>query len=310
MDIPRYIDPTSDFGFKRIFASEPNKDILVAFVNEFFKGRKTIVDLVYDKNEFVGDIEEMGAVILDLTCIASNGERFVIEVQRTLQANLKRRILYYASKLVADQAPKGKRREWNYDISEIYIIVLMDNFRMPDSKPTKQYLHNISLCDRNTGEVFYKYLEFFYVELVNFVKSERELESDLDRWLYVLKNMATMDHRLPAFAEAPAGKPTFEKLFMIAEYSKLNKEERSMYDISLKRKWDKKAVLDYAREEGLKEGMEMGIEKGRLEERVRAETEKLAEKRAIALELKKMGIAPGDITKATGLPLDTVENLA
>src|SRR5690606_40349963 len=72
---PVYIDPTTDFGFKRIFASEPNKDLLIAFINELFRGNKSVVDLSYDKNEFVGDTGEMGSVILDLTCTASNGER-------------------------------------------------------------------------------------------------------------------------------------------------------------------------------------------------------------------------------------------
>lgn len=248
---PIYIDPTSDFGFKRIFASEPNKDLLIAFINELFRGRKTVVDLTYDKNEFVGDTEEMGAVILDLTCTASNGEKFVIEVQRTSQVNFKRRILYYGSKLIADQAPKGKRREWGYDISEVYVIVLMDGFAMPEAEPSEQYLHDVCLCDRDTGKVFYEYLEFFYIELANFVKEEAELQSDLDGWLFVLKNMSSLD-KLPAYLR----KPVFEKLFQIAEYGKLSKEEKEMYDTSLKRKWDNKAVLDYARKEGLEEGLE------------------------------------------------------
>ncbi len=110
-----------------------------------------------------------------------------------------------------------------------------------------------------------------------------------------------------------------------------------MYDVSLKRKWDKAAVLAYAREEGIKEGMEkgiekgiergiekgiqqgiergiekgieQGIEKGRMEERARAEAEKLAEKRTIALKFKKMGIAAADIAKATGLSVEEVEKL-
>lgn len=296
---PIYIDPTSDFGFKRIFASEPNKDLLIAFINELFRGRKTVIDLTYDKNEFVGDTEELGAVILDLTCTASNGEKFVIEVQRTSQVNFKRRILYYGSKLIADQAPRGKRRDWGYDISEVYVIVLMDGFSMPDGERSEQYLHDICLCDRDTGKVFYEYLEFFYIELVNFVKEEAELQSDLDGWLFVLKNMSSLD-KLPAYLR----KPVFEKLFQIAEYSKLSKEEKEMYDISLKRKWDAEAVRRYhvqQLEDAKKQVVEAerkGLKEGERKKAI-----------AIALEFKKMGIPVADISKGTGLTIEEIEKL-
>lgn len=53
-------------------------------------------------------------------------------------------------------------------------------------------------------------------------------------------------------------KPIFEKLFNIAEYSKLNKKEKAMYDTNLKRKWDNQSALDFARHEGMEKGMEKG----------------------------------------------------
>lgn len=38
MERPRYIDPTTDYGFKRIIASEVNKDLLIALLNGLFRG--------------------------------------------------------------------------------------------------------------------------------------------------------------------------------------------------------------------------------------------------------------------------------
>ncbi len=260
--IPRYIDPTTDYGFKRIFGSEVNKDLLIAFLNDLFRGRKTIQDLVYNKNEHVGEAQETGNVIFDLTCTADNGEQFIIEVQRSNQANLKRRMLYYGSKLIADQAPKGNRKAWNYGISEVYVIVLMDGFAMPDDGEGMRFLHDICLCNRDTGKIFYEDLGFIYLELINFVKVEADLENDLDRWLYVLKNMSSMD-KLPIYLR----KPIFEKLFQVAEYSKLSKEEREMYDVSLRNKWDEYSIretalldLEKARRQGLEQGLEQGAE--------------------------------------------------
>ncbi len=112
-------------------------------------------------------------------------------------------MLYYGSKLIADQAPNGGRREWYYSISEVYVIVLMDGFAMPGADGDKSYLHDICLCNKDTGKIFYDDLE-----LVNYVKNGDELESDLDMWLHVLRNLVAMN-KLPFYLR----KPIFEKLF-------------------------------------------------------------------------------------------------
>jgi predicted transposase/invertase (TIGR01784 family) len=252
----KYIDPLVDFSFKKIFGSEPNKDLLIAFLNEVFRGRKQITDLVYSKNEHPGDTEEIGGAIFDLICTGQDGETFLIEVQRSSQGSLKQRMLYYASRLISDMAPKGKRHVWNYAVSEVYVIVLMDGFTLPESSG-KRYLHDICLCNRENGEVFYEGLGFIFLELINFVKTEAELETDLYRWLYVLKNMSGMD-KIPLYLR----KPIFEKLFNIAEYSNLSKEEKAMYDVELKRKWDRANILAYAREQGREQGLAEGEAKG------------------------------------------------
>ena len=250
MEKTKYIDLTSDYGFKRVFSSEPNKDLLIDFINALFNGRKVIEDLTYDKNEYVGDTDEMGTVILDLLCTGSDGEKFVVEVQTSPQFNFKRRMLYYGSKLISDQAPKGNRKHWNYGISEVYVIVLMDGFRFSENDEAR-VLHDICLCYRDTGKVFYEDMGYIFIELINFTKKEDELKSDLDSWLFVLKNMSRLD-KIPLYLR----QPIFKKLFNIAEYSKLNREEKEMYDISLKRKWDAQGALTYAEQKGREEGRE------------------------------------------------------
>ena len=152
-----------------------------------------------------------------------------------------------------------------------------------------EYLHDICLCNRDTGEIFYDKLGYIYIELNKFVKEETELEIDLDKWLYVLKNMSRMD-KLPVYLR----KPIFEKLFNIAEYTNLTKEERNMYDSSLKYKWDNKNVIDFAREEGKEEGIEIGEYKKALD---------------VARQFKKMGLSAEDISKGTGLSIKEIEKL-
>lgn len=305
---PRYIDPTTDYGFKRIFGTEVNKEFLIAFLNDLFHGRKVIKDLVYNKNEHLGLSEEIGTVIFDLTCTADNDEQFIIEVQRTSQLYLQKRMLYYGSKLIADQAPKGRRTEWKYNITEVYVIVLMDGFMMPGVADSKEFLHDIYLCNRESGKVFYEEFGFIYLELINFVKEEAELENGLEQWLYVLKNMSNMN-KLSVYLR----KPIFEKLFDIAEYSKLNKEEREMYDVSLKNKWDEYSIRqsaviekERAREIGLQEGLQEGRKEGLQEGRKEGRKEEAI---AIALEMKKDGLPIEQIVKFTKLKTEEIEKL-
>ncbi|SHN25360.1 Rpn family recombination-promoting nuclease/putative transposase [Mucilaginibacter sp. OK098] len=276
----KYIDPLVDFAFKKIFGSEPNKDLLIAFLNEVFRGRKYIIDLVYNKNEHPGDLKDEGAAIFDLLCTGENGEKFLIEVQRGRQGNFKERALFYTSRLISDQAPKGKRSEWAYNLTEVYLVALLEDFTLQISNGN-EYLHDICLCNRETGEIFYDKLGYIYLELNKFVKEDTELETDLDKWLYILKNMSRMD-KIPAYLR----KPIFEKLFSIAEYTNLTKEEKTMYDSSMKYKWDNKNVLDYA----LKEA-------------------KLEEARAIARELKKEGLDIAFIARTTKLAIEEIEKL-
>ncbi|MEL7589098.1 MAG: PD-(D/E)XK nuclease family transposase [Prolixibacteraceae bacterium] len=135
----------------------------------------------------------------------------------------------------------------------------MDGFTFPDS-PKERYLHDICLCNRENGEVFYEDLGFIYIELLNFVKIEAELKTDLDWWLYLLRNLSKMD-KIPLFLR----KPIFEKFFNVSEYCNLTREEKAMYDVELKRKWDRANILAHAREQGIAEGEAKGEAKGKAE---------------------------------------------
>jgi predicted transposase/invertase (TIGR01784 family) len=296
----KYIDPLVDFAFKKIFGSEPNKDLLIAFLNEVFRGRKQIVDLIYNKNEHPGDLKDEGAAIFDLLCTGINGEKFLIEVQRGRQGNFKERALFYTSRLISDQAPKGRRSEWAYNLTEVYLVALLEDFTLQIASDTN-YLHDICLCNRETGEIFYDKLGYTYVELSKFVKEGADLVTDLDKWLYVLKNMSRMD-KIPVYLR----KPIFEKLFNIAEYSNMTKEEKTMYDSSLKYKWDNKNVLDYAKEEAKQEGRQEGIREGIQEGIQEGEYKKAL---GIAREMKKDGLPITQISKFTGLSVKEIEEL-
>ncbi|MGY0038016.1 Rpn family recombination-promoting nuclease/putative transposase [Pedobacter sp. NJ-S-72] len=288
----KYIDPLIDFAFKKIFGTDPNKDLLIDFLNEVFRGRKHIVDLIYNKNEHPGDLKNEGGVIFDLLCTGDNNDYFIIEIQRSKQPNFKQRSLFYTSRLISDQAPKGKRSEWRYDLTEVFLIALMEDSVFSDF-PEDQFLHDICLCDRDTGEIFYDRLGYIYIELHKFVKTSDQLETGLDKWLFVLKNMSSMD-KIPVYLR----KPVFEKLFNIAQFTNLTKEEKTMWDIDAKRRWDNKNASDYAIEEASEKASEKGKKEGR-EEVIRV----------TILNMKNKGFSIQQIADIMDLQLGEIEEL-
>jgi len=274
----RFIDPLSDFGFKRLFGNEPNKDILMDFLNQLFKGQKEITDLSFRPTEHAGDIKEFKKVFFDLLCTGQNGEQFIIEMQRAEQRNFSDRAVFYTSRLINEQLPKGKSH-WNIELKEVYLIAILE-FNLKNSPPGR-YLHNVALTNTDTNEVFYNKLGFKFLELLNFVKTETELETDLDHWFYLLKHMSHLD-RIPTVLN----KRIFQKVFKIAEISSLTKEEKAMYDSNLKAKWDYENSIAFAEE------------KARHQEALN-----------IAREMKKDGISIVQIMKFTKLSVEEIEKL-
>lgn len=253
--ITTYIDPFLDVSFKRLFATDESKPILIGFLNELYKGKKYITDIQFGKNEYHGEIKEEGGVVFDIICTDADGSNFIIEVQGGYQKYFKERALYYASRAISEQSPKGKIKEWAYNISEVYLLAFLQNFNLPDT-PKYEYLQDICLANRHTGKIFYDKLSFIFIELLNFVKKPHELHTELDKWLYALKHLTEFKRR-PAYLSGPE----FDQLFALAKYANLTEEERDMYNTSLKRKWDNKNVLDYAVEQGqLKAKHEQAIE--------------------------------------------------
>ncbi|MEN5231585.1 PD-(D/E)XK nuclease family transposase [Sphingobacterium faecium] len=158
---------------------------------------------------------------------------------------------------------------------------------------------------------------FIYLEIINFVKSEAEVEDELDKVFFMLKNMSTLK-TLPRIMNSTV----FQRFFQLANYAKLTKEERTMYDISLKRKWDAEAVRMY--QEGLEKQLKEAIREAKKAEKeakrvsitakAEGKAEGLAEgeyKKAIetALNLTKLGLSVEQIAEATGLSIEEIEKL-
>ena len=307
----RYISLLTDFGFKRIFGTRPNRDLLISFLNSLFDGEQVIKDVKYLNSEHVGDVFAERKAIFDVYCENEHGEKFIVEMQNAFQTYFKDRSLYYSTFPIREQAPKGT--DWNFRLEHVYVVALL-NFEMnEESFCAKDINHDIGLLDKKTHRVFNDKLTFKYVEIAKFNKEIDQLETVYDKWLYVLKNLSRLD-RQPKHLQSKV----FNRLFAEAEMAKFTKQELKEYEDSLKAYRDIKNSLDTAkeegrmegREEGLAEGMAKGIEKGMAEgiEKGLAESER-NKTLEIAKAMKSKGFSADNIAQITGLAAKDIENL-
>jgi len=240
----KYINPFTDYGFKRLFGEEPNKDLLLDFLNELLKKEQgKITELKYLKNENLESTELNRKAIFDLYCTNEKGEKFIVELQKTKQKFFKDRTVYYSTFPIREQAVVGS--DWNFELKKVYTIAILDFVFDEDKAQKNKFRYDVKLTEQETKKVFYDKLTFIYLEMPKFNKKADELETRFDKWLFVLKNLHKLD-RIPETLK----ENIFLKLFETAEISKFNQKEYQEYEDSLKYYRDLKNSLDTAKEEG------------------------------------------------------------
>lgn len=256
-DTGRYVDPTSDFGFKFYFGRPENKSLLILLLNGLFQGEKVIKNLWYTLTEEDGESEDQRRVIFDIRCIGEDGEQFIIEMQKIAQNFFKDRMVFYTSRVISGLLEKGHQGD-NYCLPEVYFIGILE---FPVGE---KYFYDIALRDHESQEVFYEKLGYKLLCLPNFTKRGPELNGAMDQWLYTLKNISVMK-KMSKYLDPKVIGPMFD----IGEVGKLKADELMEYQASLKRKMDTEAAFAYVRregeEQGRREGRREGEEKGRRE---------------------------------------------
>ena len=275
----RYISLLTDFGFKRIFGTKLNKGLLISFLNSLFDGEQVIRDVKYLNSEHIGDVYAERKSIFDVYCENEQGEKFIVEMQNAYQTYFKDRSLYYATFPIREQAPKGA--DWNFKLEHVYVVALL-NYSMSDPAFSDTTInHDIGLLDKSTHRVFNDKLTFKYVEISKFDTPVDKLNTEFDKWLFVLRNLSRLDRQPQRLQNE-----VFNRLFEEAEIAKFTKAELREYEDSLKAYRDIKNSLDTAEEKGRAEGRAEGKAEGKAE---------------VARKLLSMGMSPSDIAEATGL---------
>ena len=281
----KYINPYTDFGFKKLFGEEGSKELLKDFLNELLPPKHKIQNLSLKPTERLPAISTERKVIFDIHCISESGSRFIVEMQKAKHNFFKDRAVFYSTFPIKEQAERG---EWDFQLSPVYCVALLD-FTFNKDKKEDEYLSNIQLKNQYC-EVFYDKLTFLFIEMPRFTKTENELKTHFDKWLYFLKN-------LEDFTEIPEilKEQIFIEGFHKAELASYDENERYLYEESLKACRDMFGIMKTATHDSFMEGKIEGKLEGKLE---------------VVKNGIKQGLSIEIISQLTGIAREEIEKLA
>lgn len=289
---PTFFSPVSDWGFKKIFFSEPNKNLLIYLLNNIIDDKNIVdVELLNTEHELLSLVG--GKVIFDVYCRCDDGSRIIVECQSYNDRYFKDRAFVYSSLAILDQA----ELHWDYNLDKLYFICITTSniFRGGNKCITKAMLMNLEV----PGQVVYDNYLQIYVELSKFVANDAELNSARDELLYVLKNLYKMDS-VPDWIADKGNELT--QICNTALFKKLSKTEKEDYMSNEERERAFKVSLENtaktSREEGRKEGMEKGLQEGMEKGRIE-----------MAKAMKENGVPAEMIAKCSGMSLEQIAAL-
>lgn len=255
-----YINPYTDFGFKKLFGEEASKELLLDFLNQVLPETHRIRDLSFKPPANLPDLPKHRGSVFDIFCHSVTGERFIVEMQQASQEYFKDRSLFYSTFPIREQAVKGK---WDLRLAPVYCVGVLD-FEFAEEKDAElvspensarrrargrgeerdDVLTVAKLKDQH-GETFYEKLTFAFIEMPRFQLEEHELKTRFQKWLYFLKNLTNLES-IPAILR----EPIFEKGFAIANLANMDEAEQLAYERSLMHYRDAFNVVDTAYNEG------------------------------------------------------------
>ena len=290
--IQRYVDILSNGGFKALFGDVANKDVVMTIINAFLPEHRRVVDISYLPTEYQGPAMDHNKDFqFDFMCTDASGTVFIVEMQRYQEEYWFKRCVSYASRAYDRQNRKGQ----SYDVPPVYLIGLMGTeIHHPDTDLWEErYISEYTFREKETHDLLDETIIIIFAELTRFSKAVSECRSDIDRILYILKNMGNL-HNQPQELQTEV----YRRIFEACEIAAFTKDKRIQYE---------RDMYDEKRLRGIEAAYrKIGQEEGRAEGRTEGE---LAARKATAMKLIEMGMPLEQISEATGLDKETLETL-
>jgi predicted transposase/invertase (TIGR01784 family) len=284
-DLGVYIDPLTDFGFKRLFKE---KELLIDFLHQVLPAVK-IEDVHYEDKELLGFLRSDRRAVLDLLCKTDSGEYVMVEMQRAKQNFFTDRVLFYGANLIRMQAKRG--HSWDYELKAVYVVSLL-NFSLVGG--TENVIDRVALMNTETKEVFSEKLQFTFIQLPHFTKTADELKGAFDAWLFCLKHLW---HLNSPPTNLKGG--VFKKIFEIMKVNQLNQEDMKRYRKSVDEYDDIQDAIMVSKRESEAIGIAIGEARG-----IALGIER--ERRNLVKILLSSGMNVKEISDMTKIPLNDV----
>ncbi|MEQ8464837.1 Rpn family recombination-promoting nuclease/putative transposase [Coleofasciculus sp. E1-EBD-02] len=222
-----FINPKTDFAFKKIFGSDQSKDILISFLNALlYEARPVIKDLQILNPYLAPRIRGVKDTYLDVKAKLKDGTTVIIEMQVLNVEGFEKRILYNAAKAYSIQLDSGE----DYKLLEPVIALTITDFEMFDS--LESAISRFVLKEKEFLVDYLSYdIELVFVELPKFNKRLEELETLTDKWIYFIKNARSLDSVPETMEEVPEMK----QAFAVANQANLSREE--LEDLQKREMW-------------------------------------------------------------------------
>ena len=249
-----FINPKTDFAFKKIFGSADSKDILISFLNALlYEAQPVIEDLEIIDPYLAPKIKGFKDTYLDVRAKISGSKTVIIEMQVLNVESFEKRILYNATKAYSVQLKSGE----NYNLLNPVIALTITDFQMFEHLET--VISRFCIKEKNNlVDYLADELEFLFVELPKFNKTLPELETLTDKWIYFMKTPRTLSY----VPEELGNVPELRQAFAIANEANLEPDE--LEDLERREIFiqDQRGAITKATRLGMEEGIRRGIERG------------------------------------------------
>lgn len=197
-----YTDPTTDPGFRQLFGHAESKEVLKGFVSDILELPQPVQEISFIPDEQMQlpdwPVEREG--IYDMHCTDTDGNRFIVELQRNPSPSFKEHALFYAMFTIIQQIEKGTF--YDFSLLPVYCISVLCSASSDDDNDS-DYIQRVRLADVEGGKVFYEGLTFVFVELSKFSLTLDQVTTSIEKWLYLLKHMPELDDIPPPLNGAP-----------------------------------------------------------------------------------------------------------
>lgn len=268
------VNMLNDVFFKSLLCDDRHKELTLNFLNSILNrtGDEAFYDIEFLDKEIDPIIEAGKVSILDIRAKMNDDTYVNVEVQIAKPVDMKKRAMFYWSKLYSYQIGKGE----DYSLLKDVISINLLNFILfKEHKRCHSSCHITDDFDKNT---VIKDFEMHFIELPKFKISDIKRLKKSEKWFALFSNRCT-DEELEEIAMS---EPSIKKALEYQNYFMHDEKLRYKYELQEKAIRDYNSSMRASKQEGIQEGIQ-------------------SERKTIAINLLKANMSIDFISQNTGL---------